>query len=57
MLKHPDTRDFAQLPKYNFQEKGTLLYLIDLALPAHLYTTVRLIDAVFKYNIIKKLYC
>jgi len=53
MLKHSDIRDFAQLPKYNFQEKETLLYIIDLTMSSHLYTTVRLMDAVFKYNIIK----
>jgi hypothetical protein len=57
MLKHPGMRDFAHLPKYNFQEKETLLYnIIDLTLPAHLYTTVRLMDAIFKYNIIKSYY-
>lgn len=44
---------FAQLPQYNVQEKETLLYIIDLTLLAHLYITVRLMDTIFKYNIIK----
>lgn len=35
------------------RKKETLLYIIDLTLPAHLYTTVRLMDTIFKYNIIK----
>jgi hypothetical protein len=52
------TREYyAQVPKYNFQIKGTLLYLTDLRLSAHFYTSVRLRDATFKYIIIIKLHC